>query len=997
MLSLILEKIFGKKSQRDAKKMLPLVFKVNEFEESYQNLSEEQLQAKTAEFKERLKNGETTEDIMCEAFAVVKNACRRLCGSMITVCGQEMVWNMVPFDVQIMGAIALHRGNIAEMATGEGKTLVATMPLYLNALTGRNCQLVTVNDYLALRDSEWMGAVFRYLGLTVGCLQNMQSPQIRREMYACDITYGTNSEFGFDYLRDMGMAMEPAQMVQRDHFFAIIDEIDSILIDEARTPLIIAGPAGNSSHQFDELLPKVSELFFKQNALCSRLGREAHELLNKPDRTPEEYEKALTKLLQIRFGMPTHKQLLRAAEDGNILKDIERLESRVRSDNNRGLLQEVQAELFFTIDEKGHESDLTEKGRNAVSPGDPEAFIMPDLLDNLHNIEIDTTLSDEEKARRKEEFQQEFGKKSERLHDLSQLLRAFCLFEKDVHYVIQNGKIMIVDEHTGRVMPGRRFSDGLHQALEAKERVTIEEETQTLASITIQNYFRMYEKLAGMTGTAETEANEFHQIYKLDVIVIPTNRPCIRKDYNDSVFKTRREKYNAVIEEVEKRHALGQPILLGTTSVDESEVISRLLKRKNITHNVLNAKQHQREAEIIAEAGQRGAVTVATNMAGRGTDIKLGEGVCELGGLHVIASARHDARRIDRQLRGRCSRQGDPGSSKFYISLEDNLMRLFGSDRIVKIFDRFGIEEGEELQHPWLNRSIEKAQCRVEQHHFSIRKRTLEYDDVMNKQREVVYGLRKEALIVENPHDVLFGLIEEVIFRYIEDAAVQKDSGDSQNESETRYNWDYLLSWLHLNFPVNFTVETLSDTPGEAPKDANALAVHICTEVEKAFDAKHADLSQEEKSWLERRIVLEAIDRLWQEHLYEMDHLRSSMGLRAYAQKDPLIEYKNEAFKLFSDLMMRIYREAAKNLFRASLTTADQWEKLIRSMPQELLHQQLGQFDAHNIEDADMLPSGDDNPAKGVTIRVERPGGKIGRNDICPCGSGKKYKKCCGK
>ncbi|MDD2479397.1 MAG: preprotein translocase subunit SecA [Victivallaceae bacterium] len=1000
MFSLILEKIFGKKSQRDTRKMIPLVEKVNELEESYQSLSEEQLKAKTTEFKERLKNGETTEDIMCEAFAVVKNACRRLVGVEINVCGQSMIWNMIPFDVQIMGAIALHRGNIAEMATGEGKTLVATMPLYLNALTGRNCQLVTVNDYLALRDSEWMGAVFTYLGLTVGCLQNMQPPHMRREIYACDITYGTNSEFGFDYLRDMGMAMEAGQMVQRDHFYAIIDEIDSILIDEARTPLIIAGPAANSSHQFDELKPMVADLYFKQNALCSRLAREARELLDKPERSAEDYEDALTKLLQVKFGMPTHKQLLRAVEDGNILKDLERMESRVRSDNNRGLLQEVQGELFFTIDEKGHEADLTEKGRNAVSPTDPEAFIMPDLLDNLHNIDDDPDLSEEEKITQKEKYQQEFGHKSERLHDLSQLLRAHCLFEKDVHYVIQNDKIMIVDEHTGRIMPGRRFSDGLHQALEAKERVTIEEETQTLASITIQNYFRMYEKLAGMTGTAETEANEFHQIYKLDVIVIPTNRPCIRKDTNDSVFKTRREKYNAIVQEVEELHKLGQPILLGTTSVEDSEVISRFLKRKNIPHNVLNAKQHQHEAEIIAGAGQKGAVTVATNMAGRGTDIKLGEGVCDLGGLHVVASGRHDARRIDRQLRGRCSRQGDPGSSKFYISLEDNLMRLFGSDRIVKIFDRFGIEEGEELQHSWLNRSIEKAQCRVEQHHFSIRKRTLEYDDVMNKQREVVYGLRKEALLVENPHDVLFGLIEEVVFRYIEDAVFQSGLSKSKNDDqETSYNWDYLLSWLHLNFPVNFTVESLGFKPEEAPDDANSLAVHIVAEIEKAFNAKHANLSEEERIWLERRIIIEAIDRLWQEHLYEMDHLRSSMGLRAYAQKDPLVEYKNEAFNLFNSLMMRIYREAAKNLFRASLTTADEWEKILRSMPQELLHQQFGQFDDSNVEDADVLPGEmpEEMATKGVTIRVNRPGGKVGRNDPCPCGSGQKYKKCCGK
>ncbi len=996
MFTIILEKIFGKKSQRDAVKMLPLVRKVKALEESYQSLTNEQLQAKTEEFKQRLAKGETLDDIMCEAFAVVKNACRRLVGSSISVCDQDMVWDMVPFDVQIMGAIALHRGNIAEMATGEGKTLVATMPLYLNALSGRNCQLVTVNDYLARRDSEWMGAVFKFLGLTVGCLQNMQPPSERREMYKCDITYGTNSEFGFDYLRDMGMAMDAGQMVQRDHFYAIVDEIDSILVDEARTPLIIAGPAPNSSHQFDELTPKVSDLYFKQNNFCSRLVREAREILAKESPTADEYEDAITKLLQVRFGMPTHKQLLHVLEDGSVLKDLERMESKVRSDNNRGLLQEVQSDLFFSIDEKGHEADLTEKGRNTMSPDDPQAFIMPDLLDDIHNIEEDPNLTEDEKAKRKEEYQQEFAKKSERLHDLSQLLRAFCLFERDVHYVIQQGKVMIVDEHTGRIMPGRRFSDGLHQALEAKENVTIEEETQTLASITIQNYFRMYEKLAGMTGTAETEANEFHQIYKLDVIVIPTNRPCVRQDEDDSVFKSRREKYNAIVDEVEAIHKTGQPILLGTTSVDDSEILSRMLKRKNIPHSVLNAKQHQREAEIIAEAGRPGAVTVATNMAGRGTDIKLGEGVRELGGLHVIGSSRHDARRIDRQLRGRCSRQGDPGSSKFYISLEDNLMRLFGSDRIIKIFDRFGLEEGEKLQHPWLNRSIETAQRRVEQHHFSIRKRTLEYDDVMNKQREVVYGLRKEALLSETPHDVLFGVLEEIVLKYVSDAALQ-GTNSTTKEKDAVYGWEYLMSWLHVTFPsVSLSPKSLGFSVDDNPKDFDALGLKIVKVIEEAFDAKHSHLGEEEKKWLERRIVLEGIDKLWQEHLYEMDHLRSSMGLRAYAQKDPLVEYKNEAFKIFENLMTQIYRETAKNLMRASLTTVEEWERILRSMPQELIHQQFEQFGDSNVQEAAALPEGEEAVEESVNVTFHRTQPRVGRNDPCPCGSGKKYKKCCG-
>jgi len=537
MINAIIKAIFGSKSQRDVKKMKPLVSRINALEVEYQKLTDEELQAKTPEFKARLANGETLDDIMCEAFAVVKNACRRMVGKSFEVCGQMQTWDMVPFDVQLMGGIALHRGSIAEMATGEGKTLVATMPLYLNALTGKNCQLVTVNDYLALRDSSWMGVIYNFLGLTVGCLQNMQPPSVRKEQYDCDITYGTNSEFGFDYLRDMGMATEAEQIVQRDHYFAIVDEIDSILIDEARTPLIISGPVPMASNQFAELKPLVASLYSKQNMLCSRLVREARETLDKEDISDEAREEAYLKLLQVKYGMPTHRQLLHALEDGDILREVDKLDSRVHSDNNRGMLQEVQSVLYFTIDEKTHEADLTEQGRNAISPGNPEAFIMPDLLGELHKIEVNEALSADEKVAAKNEFQERFSVQSERLHDLSQLLKAYCLFEKDVNYVVMDRKVMIVDEHTGRLMPGRRFSDGLHQALEAKEDVPIEQETQTMATITIQNYFRMYTKLAGMTGTAETEATEFHQIYKLDVTMIPTNRPCIRKDESDSIFK----------------------------------------------------------------------------------------------------------------------------------------------------------------------------------------------------------------------------------------------------------------------------------------------------------------------------------------------------------------------------------------------------------------------------------------------------------------------------
>ena len=999
MINFILKLLFGSKSQRDLRKMLPLVAKINAIEKEYQSLSDAELQAKTAEFKARLQNGETLDDLMCEAFATVKNACRRLLGKEFEVCGQKMTWDMVPFDVQLLGGIALHRGNIAEMATGEGKTLVATMPLYLNALSGQNCQLVTVNDYLALRDSSWMGQIYNFLGLSVGCLQNMQPPDVRRAQYQCDITYGTNSEFGFDYLRDMGMATDKDQLVQRGHYYAIIDEIDSILIDEARTPLIISGPVPNSSNQFAELQPLVSSLYSKQNMLCTRLAQEARAVLEKEDASDEARDDAMIKLLQVKFGMPTHKQLLRILENGDILKELEKVDSRVHSDNNRGMLQEVQSELFFVIDEKTNEADLTAKGRQEISPDDPEAFIVPDLLGEINRIDTDPGLDETQKTAAKNKFQELFAEKSERLHDLSQLLKAYCLFEKDVNYVVQDRKVLIVDEHTGRLMPGRRFSDGLHQALEAKERVPIEQETQTMATITIQNYFRMYKKLAGMTGTAETEAAEFQEIYKLDVIVVPTNKPCIRKDDNDSIFKTKREKYASIINDVIARHQKGQPVLLGTISVEDSEILSRMLKMRNIPHSVLNAKNHQHEAEIIALAGTPGAVTVATNMAGRGTDIKLAPGVAELGGLHVIGSSRHDSRRIDRQLRGRCSRQGDPGSSKFYVSLEDNLMRLFGSDRIVKIFDRFGLEEGDELQHPWLNKSIETAQRRVEQQHFAIRKRTLDFDDVMNKQREIIYALRRDALLSDTPQDVLFSIIEQVIAQEIEKAQL---GGVKNRDSE--FDHERLLAYLNSTFPLNFTREDLTagfDADGKL-EDIDKLTLQIVDKIEAAYNQRNANMPLDQLDYLRRHTVLEAIDRLWQEHLYVMDNLRSSMSLRVYAQKDPLVEYKHEAYSIFKTMMDQVYHDVAVNLFRITMTRLESLEELLASLPQELIHKEFSQFENAipqaqdgNVITVDGTPQPEEKPEAFIPFQREAP--KVGRNDLCPCGSGKKYKKCCGK
>src|SRR3954470_5794350 len=682
MVGWILKKILGSKNQREIKRLMPMVRRINELDEQFKALSDDELRAKTAQWQAELSAIDDVEErwrkldeILPDAFAVVKNAARRLTERQeeFTVCDQPMTWNMVHFDVQLVGGVVLHRGRISEMATGEGKTLVATLPLYLNALTGKGAHLVTVNDYLARRDAEWMGQLYSFLGLTVGVIQHDQSPDERREQYGMDITYGTNSEFGFDYLRDNGMATTREQQVQRGYNYAIVDEVDSILIDEARTPLIISGPSTVSTHQYDKWRGLVDQLVRKQNMLCNRLASEAKELFDKG-----EVEEGGLAMFKVKLGQPRNKQLLRMMEDPEKRKAIDKAELSFYQDARKEELFALKEELFYTIDEKSQEADLSEQGRSFMNPDDPNAFVLPDLISEFTEIDLNQSLSDEEKEKQKGEKQQLCDTQAERIHNISQLLRAYCLFEKDVQYVVEENKVVIVDEFTGRKMPGRRWSDGLHQAVEAKEGVQIDRETQTLATITIQNYFRLYHKLAGMTGTADTEASEFFDIYKLGVLVIPTNRPVARKDANDSVYKTKREKYDAVLREIKDVHAKGRPILVGTISVEVSESLSRMLKREGIIHSVLNAKFHQQEAEIIARAGQRGAVTIATNMAGRGTDIKLGAGVPDLGGLHVIGTERHEARRIDRQLRGRCARQGDPGSSHFFIGLEDDLMRLFG-------------------------------------------------------------------------------------------------------------------------------------------------------------------------------------------------------------------------------------------------------------------------------------------------------------------------------
>src|SRR5580765_29963 len=929
MVGWILKKILGSKNQRELRRFSPIVRRINELDEQFKSLSDDELRAKTAAWKEEFSKIPALEDqwkkldeILPEAFAVVKNAARRLKERQhtFTVCDQPMVWDMVHFDVQLLGGIVLHRGRIAEMATGEGKTLVATLPLYLNALSGRGAHLVTVNDYLARRDAEWMGQLYSFLGLTVGCIQHDEEPDRRREQYACDICYGTNSEFGFDYLRDNGMATTREQQVQRGYHYAIVDEVDSILIDEARTPLIISGPATVSTHQYDKWKPLVDQLVRKQNMLCNRLASDAKELFEKG-----EVEEGGLAMFKVKLGQPRNKQLLRMMEDPDKRKAVDKAELQFYQDTRKDELFALKEELFFTIDEKSNEADLSEQGRAFLNPDEPDAFVLPDLISEFTEIDLDPSLSDEEKEKAKVERQQHCDAQGERIHNISQLLRAYCLFEKDVAYVIEDNKVVIVDEYTGRKMPGRRWSDGLHQAVEAKEGVQIDRETQTLATITIQNYFRLYQKLAGMTGTAETEAAEFHDIYKLDVNMIPTNRPIRRTDNNDRIYKTRREKYNAVIKEIKDAHARHQPVLVGSVSVEASELLSRMLKREKIPHNVLNAKYHMQEAEIVARAGQAGTVTISTNMAGRGTDIKLGSGVADRGGLYVIGTERHESRRIDRQLRGRCARQGDPGASRFYVSFEDDLMRNFGAaDRMTKMMERFGLEEGQELEHPWLNKSVETAQKRVEQRNYMIRKRTLDFDDVMNMQREVVYGYRNEVIDSEEPRPLIYEVIGEAVPAKVKEYLEEEEP-----------NYKGLMNWVNTTFPLGLTKE-------KAQFDTRAVDENAQFLVGKIKDAYQRKSSHEEPTAvksLERYIILNAIDRLWQEHLYAMDALREGVYLRSYAQKDPLVEYKTEAYEMFVELMANIKNEVLHNLFR-STSNLQAFENFLSTLPQFLLKEQ---------------------------------------------------------
>ncbi len=1027
----LLQKVFGSKNEKDVKSLLPVVDEINAEFAKLQSLTDEELRAKTDEFRGRIKaavgemetelgslreelkldlpheermtvmdrmaelekeiDAETAnmlDDLLPEAFAVVKEACRRHVGKSWIAAGQEVRWDMVPYDVQLIGGMVLHQGKIAEMATGEGKTLVATLPLYLNALPGKGVHLVTVNDYLATRDSEWMGQIFNFLGLSVGKILQSMQPWERKKEYAADITYGTNNEFGFDYLRD-NMVTQVEDMVQRPHNFAIVDEVDSVLIDEARTPLIISGPVESTEHKFDELKPMVDRLVNAQKNLVAKFVSEAEELLKTGN--ADKRKEAGEQLVRAQHGMPKNKRLMKLLSDGEMLRLMQQTELEYMRDNSRNM-HLIDDELFFIVEEKNHQIDLTEKGRDFLAGGgtDRDLFVLPDIATELSMME-GSDMSALDKQAKKDELTRVYADRSDRLHTISQLLRAYCLYEKDTEYVVQDGKVMIVDEFTGRILPGRRYSEGLHQAIEAKESVTVERDTQTLATVTLQNYFRLYKKLAGMTGTAETEAGEFFEIYKLDVVVIPTNREIARDDKNDNVYRTKREKYNALIEEVQQARTAGRPVLVGTTSVEVSETLSRMLKRMNVPHNVLNAKQHAREAEIVSNAGQRGAVTIATNMAGRGTDIKLGEGVKEAGGLHIVGTERHEARRIDRQLRGRAGRQGDPGSSQFFISLEDDLMRLFGSERISGIMSKMGMKEGEVINHSMITKSVERAQKKVEENNFATRKRLLEYDNVMNSQREVIYDRRRHALFGQRLKDEILEMLEESIGEIVHTHYDQGQYDEIHDEVLTKFMTDV---------PV--------DREEWAKMGSEGLKNLLIEESKAFYNRKEEQLGSELMAQLERFATLQVIDEKWRDHLREMDELKEGIGLRAYGQKDPLIEYKQEGFKMFSqmlglirdgvlDMTFKLYpavqqqqnpEEAAKRMMpsrpaasRRVVATKQDYHSTVMAQPQ-----------AATVGTPEMPPP----PPQQAPKTPVRVAPKVGRNDPCPCGSGKKYKNCHG-
>jgi len=944
--------------------------------------------------------------------------------------GTPVTWNMVHYDVQLIGGAVLHSGKIAEMATGEGKTLVSTLPAYLNALAGEGVHIVTVNDYLAKRDSEWNGPIFEWLGLRVDCIDKHEpNSDARRNAYNADITYGTNNEFGFDYLRD-NMVHSPDEMVQRKHHFAMVDEVDSVLIDDARTPLIISGPVGHSDNtqQFFDLKPRIEKIVDAQRKAVNAFLIEAKKKIAEGNDDPKDGGLALMRAYR---GLPKNGALIKFLSEPGIRVKLQKSENYYLADQQKKM-PEVDAELFFSIDEKNNQVELTDNGLNLITRAgeDPEFFILPDISTKIAAIEK-TDLSPEEKLQRKDNLMTEYSMKSERIHTVQQLLKAYTLFDKDVEYVIIDGEVKIVDEQTGRIMEGRRYSDGLHQALEAKENVKIEASTQTYATVTLQNYFRMYHKLAGMTGTAETEAAELWSIYKLDVVSIPTNVKVIRKDEEDMVYKTKREKFKAVIDEVEKNRAGGRPTLVGTTSVEVSELISRMMKQKNIPHNVLNAKQHSREAQVVAEAGFAGAVTIATNMAGRGTDIKLGPGVKEAGGLAILGTERHESRRVDRQLRGRAGRQGDPGTSNFFVSLEDDLMRMFGSERIAGLMDRMGYKEGEVIQHSMITKSIERAQKKVEENNFGTRKRLLEYDDVMNKQRNVVYGKRNHALHGERLaldldnsfYSVSEGLINSfkgtndiegfklaVILNFGMDTAITEEELEDMdthkladrlyNEAITRYSSKKeALAEQTMPIITNIRKEQGNHIENVAvPFTDGKKAIQALANLDKYIASKGGELGNA----LERSITLSTIDDAWKEHLRAMDDLRHSVQTAGYEQKDPLVIYKIEAFAAFKEMDDKVNKDIVSFLSHAAIPMEQTNAGKIKEGREQKTDMRKMNMNKAQIEAAgedyatnerDAYHTSGDVMKHDPVIRAEP---KIGRNDPCPCGSGKKYKNCHG-
>jgi preprotein translocase subunit SecA len=1021
-ISRILTKIFGTKSARDLKKIWPVVDEINSFEEEIKELSDEDLKHRTVTFKELIKERtndvtvqieeikvkmdsndesitleerrefserlqeleqewldileDTLAEILPEAYAVLKDTCRRFVGKKWKVAGNEITWEMVPYDVQLVGAIAMHNSSISEMKTGEGKTLAAIFPAYLNALAGRGVHVVTVNTYLARRDAEWNEPIFNFHGLTVDCIDRYDpNTELRRKAYRADITYGTNNEFGFDYLRD-NMVIEEEQLVQRDHHFAIIDEVDSILIDEARTPLIISGPVPQSTGQqkYEELKPRIEALVNAQKNLVASLVNEAEKLYE-----DQKFEEAGLALFRAERGFPKNGKFRKLMQEAHYQRLVQQTESLYLADNAKRM-PFVDEYLYYAVDMKQKTLELTEKGREFITTekeGD-QFFVIPDLgtetsvieeetadiqkqrvdeikandefSDDYKNKKIEEIVSEvkQEREKRFNELHRLFAERGDRIHTVNQLLKAYTLFEREEEYIVQEGKVQIVDEHTGRVLSGRRYSDGLHQAIEAKENVKIEAATQTYATITLQNYFRMYHKLSGMTGTAATEEGEFNEIYNLDVTVIPTNRPVIRDDKEDLIFRTKREKFKATIEKIREYHENGQPVLVGTTSVDISETISRMLKRARIPHNVLNAKQHAHESEIVAQAGQPGAVTVATNMAGRGTDIKLAPGVIEKGGLAILGTARHESRRIDLQLRGRAGRQGDPGESQFFVSLEDELMTLFGgTDRIANIMDKLNFAEGEVIQHPWVTKSLERAQKKVEQNNFSIRKRQLEFDDVLNNQRKVVYSRRRNALkgdqLQSDIFDMLEDLSESVVYDYFPNGEFEKLRDEVlrllaveielDREKWALWGEDGLIDHIiERAFEVYRKKENLIADPlfrviqqieqSEAERKPSKIQVifsdglrrmRIVVDVERALHNKGREVARA----LERTAILSTIDNKWMEHLRELDTVKEGIGLRSFGQKDPLLEYKREAFEMFKILIDEINRETISLIWKA--------------------------------------------------------------------------------